>query len=274
MNGVRVIELPLDLIDDTDRLRPVDPAYALLLAESIEQQGLRTPVHVTEADPDGRHRLIAGAHRLEAIRLLARKTIPALIVGVDELQARLLEIDENLIRRELTALERATFLAERKAVHEALTGRHHGGDRKSQQFQAQNQKDKLSGISRRFTEEIAERCGLSPRDITRAIARYAGLADDVRARLHGTWIADNGVALDALRRLRAEQQRAVLAALATDKGVGRDLRGAIARVTGRELPSPPDEFDRFVNLWRRMDGGTRERVRKFVNREPRQEGEP
>lgn len=255
----RVVDLPLDLIDDSERLRPVDEAYALLIAESIEQRGLDTPVHVSAPDTRGKHRLIAGAHRKRAMELLGRRTIPALVVDADALQARLIEVDENLMRRELNPLERGGFLAERRRLHQELHGEGRGGDRKSVRYQS----DILSSWSPRFTEDAARRTGLSPREVQRSIARYSGLPEDVRATVARMWIAGSTVALDALRRLPADTQRVVVAEVQARGST--DLTDAIARATGRERAAPPSDFDRFLALWRRMDRRTQARVRRHVN---------
>lgn len=115
-----VLSIPLDLIDVGERLRAVDRDYVSLIAESLAERGLDTPIIVTAAGADGRHALIAGGHRVAAASLAGWTEIPAKVVEADELQARLIEIDENLIRRELSALDRAVFLAERKRIYEAM----------------------------------------------------------------------------------------------------------------------------------------------------------
>jgi len=62
------------------RRRTLDAAKVEALAESIIEDGLKIPIHVRR-DKD-RYVLIAGFHRLEAMRALGEATIEALIVGV------------------------------------------------------------------------------------------------------------------------------------------------------------------------------------------------
>jgi ParB family transcriptional regulator, chromosome partitioning protein len=117
VSGPSEFELEIAAIDIFDRLRPVDPSVVQAIAASITETAQLNAITVRAADAAGnRARLVAGAHRLAAMVLLGRDTIRARWITADDEAARLLEIDENLIRAELTALDRAYFLAERKAV--------------------------------------------------------------------------------------------------------------------------------------------------------------
>jgi len=107
--------IPVDQIHVEDRLRSVNPDHAALIAESFRANGQMTPIEVRR-DEAGKFVLVAGAHRLAAARLAEMDQIAASIIDADADQARLREIDENLCRRDLTELDRAAFLAERKVV--------------------------------------------------------------------------------------------------------------------------------------------------------------
>ncbi|MFN7308325.1 MAG: ParB/RepB/Spo0J family partition protein, partial [Acetobacteraceae bacterium] len=166
--------IPVDHILVEDRLRTVNPDHAALIAESFRANGQMTPIEVRRNDA-GEFVLVAGAHRLAAARLAEMDQIAASIIDADEDQARLREIDENLCRRDLTELDRATFLAERKAVwirlnpETAVVGR-------------KKLKTNLSLIPT-FAQDAAERLGLSARSVDRAIRRTVLIADDVKAML-------------------------------------------------------------------------------------------
>ena len=67
--------------------------------------------------PDGT--LVVGNHRVAAARMLGWTTIRATIKDLDELDAELAEIDENLRRTELTVLEQADHLLRREQILEA-----------------------------------------------------------------------------------------------------------------------------------------------------------
>ena len=112
----------LDEIVVGHRLRAgVNQEAVSRLVDSIERVGLRTPIsvrHVEEwTDPDtgeqvsGALELVAGRHRLEALRRLGATTAPVVMVQ-DETEARLWEISENLHRAELSPVERAEHIDE------------------------------------------------------------------------------------------------------------------------------------------------------------------
>lgn len=55
-------------------------------------------------------KLVVGGHRLHGADILGWDEIPAILIEATDDEARQIEIDENLARKELTALERAEFL--------------------------------------------------------------------------------------------------------------------------------------------------------------------
>ena len=63
------------------------------LARSIAAVGLMNPITVTQDNT-----LIAGLHRLEAVKLLGWTGIECTVSDADGLQAELAEIDENFVR--------------------------------------------------------------------------------------------------------------------------------------------------------------------------------
>jgi ParB-like chromosome segregation protein Spo0J len=107
--GDRPMMLALDEIDVGVR-RPVDHDAVSRLAKSIKDIGLQYPISVLANA--GRFRLVAGRHRLEAFRALNEETIPANVVKMDDRDARMWEIAENLHRAELTVAQRAEQIAE------------------------------------------------------------------------------------------------------------------------------------------------------------------
>ncbi|NVN45166.1 ParB N-terminal domain-containing protein, partial [Asaia siamensis] len=206
---MNVQEIAIELIDMGDRLRSIDTDYVSFLAASIEEHGLRQPIELRKIGRSGKYALISGGHRLNAAISLGHEAIMACVVVANDLQAQLLEIDENLFRRELSPLDRATFLARRKEVYETLHPEtKHGGDRKSS-----DRMDKLGHLIPSFSEVTAEKLGVSERTVRRAVLLFQGIAPDVRHQIAHTWLADSGSQLDALAKLTPDLQRKVLAAI-------------------------------------------------------------
>ena len=80
------------------------------LAESIKENGLQFPIVVQPRGRDGIHyRLLAGHRRFKAVTTFLKwKTIPATIRhDLTEHQARILNLTENLERKDLNMLEEA-----------------------------------------------------------------------------------------------------------------------------------------------------------------------
>ena len=148
--------LPPASIDIVDRLRPVDYDFVAVIAASMEQRGQDQPIIVRLVE--GRHRLVAGAHRHAAALALEWQTIRCELQDLDDDQARLCEIDENLARRELAPLDRSIFLTQRKQTWDRLhPDAGDGGDRRSEVFRSHRVR------SDRFSRQAADKTGLSER---------------------------------------------------------------------------------------------------------------
>lgn len=258
--------LPIRLadIDRSSRLRPVDHAQAMLIAASMAESGLRTPIEVRAAPKKSAqpYVLVIGGHRCEAAAILGWETIDAIVLDLTADEARLREIDENLYRAELNALDQAVFLAERKAIYERLHPEtKHGGDRKSDQVAI------FGNLIPRFTEEVQDRLGLSERSVYRILQR-ARIADDVRASLAGTKIARSGSELDALARLEPAQQRAVVGRILADPARAPTVSAALAALDGarREAPKPAADlqYEALLKAWKAAGSAARERFAAYL----------
>lgn len=231
----RVLSVALADIRVADRLRTPDQDWVALLAVSMEARGLQTPLLVGKSGD--KFKLVAGAHRLAAAKKLGWEKIDAIVVEGDKLALRLVEIDENLIRRELSELDRSAFLAERKAIYEELHPEtRKGGDHTSEA-------SKATSLSLCFTAEVAEKLGVSERNIQRSIARHRRLDPEVREQIRSTWIADNGVNLDALVRLPPAEQKRVVKLLLRDKDPLPSVGAALKQLRGTK---DEDEGDKVL----------------------------
>ncbi len=83
------------------------------LAASILRDGQIAPIVVRRNGKNGNYQNIAGGRRLEAIRKYTDiKVILALIIDVDDLQARRISAAENLQREDLSAIETIEAIVE------------------------------------------------------------------------------------------------------------------------------------------------------------------
>lgn len=108
----------LDLICQGDRYRDVNETKVQEIAKSIEQQGLLQNIGVKPCDCSiiaGPHyRLLFGAHRVAAVLRLDWDTLEARVFPLELLEenARLIELEENSVRNDLTQAQRKAYAAE------------------------------------------------------------------------------------------------------------------------------------------------------------------
>ena len=243
-----IVTVALADIAVADRLRVVDEDWAQAIAASIEAHGLMEPLVVRPAKggKPAPFLLVAGAHRHRALQILGIETAEAKVVEMSPAEARLAEIDENLMRREVDALDRAIFLAERKRVYEELHPETRVGENQHTRVRHDGEP-----IAARFTDEVCEKIGLSERTVQRAVELIGHLAPAAVALLRGTPLASNGAQLAALSRWTPEEQEA-LAELLAD---GRAANVAQARRVhaGRPDPAPEAPVDlqtrKLLSAW-------------------------
>lgn len=89
------------------------------LAESIDTIGLLNPIIISEKNV-----LIAGERRFKAYQLLKKETIPAIIMNVDTLTEKIIEITENLEREDFNWHEKVIAT---KNLHEAYFAKYGKG---------------------------------------------------------------------------------------------------------------------------------------------------
>lgn len=265
--------LPVSLIVVGRRLRPVDPVAVQNLQVAIQENNFFGAILVrpiTGEEGEQRFELVAGAHRLAAMRGLGRPTIPAVVRPMSDDEARQIEIDENLVRRGLTPLERAEMVAERFSVW---------ARRFPERVEAQGAKPKRGRPSNAakfaelqggvpatmgFTAETAADVGLSKRTVEAAWTTVSGLPADLRARLHGTWLAKNE---GALRQLAAKPDREVQSK-AVDlllAGNTRSVADALTLASGGKPTTPvrtpvDDTLKAFKALWGKASPAAREAI--------------
>ncbi len=259
-----LMSLPLDAIEVPERLRSVSADHAGMLAADIRLRGLLQPVVVRGPLSGGRWVLLAGAHRLEAARLLGWAEIPAVAADVANGggAAELVEIAENLFRNDLSALERAVYVVRYRAAWEVKHGRKgRGGDRRSAAFRGDaDQTDNMSPLKSEeqefldraglsgFAEHVADRLGLTERTIYRAQGLIRGLHPELVKRLMGTAVADNQALLIRVSRVPVEDQAGAVASI----DAGTPVEDAVAALFPLPEVDENKPYLRAAAGWARM----------------------
>jgi ParB family chromosome partitioning protein len=108
-----------------------------------------------------------------------------------------MEIDENLMRAELTVLERAELLARRKEIYEELHPETRWGYISLQNLKPFRNTEKcnlhLSGKTDKnkgFVREVAEKTGLDESTIKREIQIATNISDEVKDMIRNTELAN------------------------------------------------------------------------------------
>lgn len=196
--------IALDDIEIGERRRPVDGAHVTHLAASLREIGLQTPITVM-ARRDGdewRYILVAGRHRMEALRSNGEGGTDCFVLPDDQDAADLWEIDENFARSELSDAQRAEHHVRREEIlvrrgevvaNAASAGR-------------PGKSDNLS----KYSAKAAADLGVDERTVRRDLARGKKIAPDVLADVAGTEL-DKGVVLDELAATPRDEQRDKLA---------------------------------------------------------------
>jgi len=173
------------------------------LAESIKKLTLLNPITINKDMT-----LIAGYHRLLACKKLGRNQISAIIIDVDEITAELVEIDENIIRKDLTALERAEQLKRRKELYEQLNPECSADYIKTQNLPKRN--NFALAETKSFTEDAAQKTGKSQRSIQQDIQIASNISGEVKQEIKGTGLEDKKTALLKIAKAPVEKQSEVV----------------------------------------------------------------
>jgi len=197
-------EIPVSRVFQRKDARKIDEAAVRRLVDSIGELGIINPLRVrpvvrmVNGIEGEAFETIAGNHRLKAAIKAGLETVPCIVVDDDDLRAELAMIDENLMRAELTAADRAAQTARRKAIFEELHPEtRHGGNYQSGQFGHTGQPA--------FVEATASAIGKAERTVRRDAERGEKISEQAIALIRGTRL-DKGEELDKLKKVAADKQ--------------------------------------------------------------------
>ena len=183
--------------------RSVDEVNVRELADSIREVGLLNPITVT---PD--NRLVAGAHRLEACRLLGWTEIECTRLEGSGLLLQLAEIDENLIRNELDPISIGELAIKRDEILELLGQRATFG-------QGRPSKNGETVSPLKTTESIAKEIGIGERTLQHNKQLARNLVPEAKDVVRSSEITKR----DALKiaRMTPERQTEIATRIKTGK---------------------------------------------------------
>lgn len=192
--------IPVELIENGQRLRELSEATVAALVNSIGDVGLLNPITVyprklfrggNQIDGYG---LVAGLHRKTACERLGLVEIEANVLELSDLQCQIAECDENLCAPQLTPSDRARFTKRRKEAYEALHPETKYGS---------NQHTRPSGAALSFVEDQAAATGAAERTVRLDAERGEKIADAALVLVKGSKL-DTGSYLNKLKAVDGE----------------------------------------------------------------------
>ena len=189
-------------MDVPRRLRSLEPDKIKRLAGSIDALGLQQPITVW-SEAEDHLELVAGAHRLAAVISLGWDWIDCIFAdGMTDIDRQIWEIDENLMRADLSPTEIAEHLAKREGLwkaRETQVGKLCPPEKPVGNKSPPKQK-------KGFAADTAKKTGVSKRAINLATSRAKAIPEDVRDQIKGTKL-DTGTYLDWLKGMDPDDQR-------------------------------------------------------------------
>ncbi|UGY28869.1 ParB/RepB/Spo0J family partition protein [Bradyrhizobium septentrionale] len=174
----------------------LDQRLAQEIAESLQIQKVLSPIIVRkvtvtkQGEQKSKIVLVAGAHRVEAAKLLGQDSIDCIFVDADDEQAQLIRIGENLWRKHLPVLKRSEDLVEWMEL--ASTYMNYSG-----QLVRKNKRGRPSGsiaLAAKLLPPIGRTIEARKKVVDRAI-KIAGLAPEVKKAVKAAKLDNNQKAL-------------------------------------------------------------------------------
>lgn len=238
------MQVPIGKIQIKEGRRSLDADHVKELADSIRELGLLNPLTI-----DRDYVLIAGLHRLEAVKALGWEDVECTVSSLEGLAAELAEIDENIVRSDISTLEYGEILLRRKEIYETLHPETKEGIAQAISMNrtlGNNVSDKMSVTSKSFVQDTAEKLGVVPRTIERQIQTAKNLTPETKEIIKKS---DQKISKEAalkLSRLGPEQQKEAAALLAAKEI--RTVDEYTAKVKGAqeaEIPAQSNLPDRL-----------------------------
>jgi ParB family chromosome partitioning protein len=216
--------------------RQLVPEMVDQLAASLDAIGLLQPIIVRPGEGTLWY-LVAGHHRLSAAKKLGWGLIPAIVVSVSDIDAKMAEIAENLHRAELTSLERAEQINEWRELAKV---RKDSAPSNHQPTETGNR-------------ETARELGIDEKAVRNA-SKIASIIPEAKEAAREAGINDNQSKLLKVAAEAPEKQVATVHELATQKApegiekIAAKIKTAIATLVEMNKAFPGENEDRWTPL--------------------------
>ncbi|MEN6337077.1 MAG: DNA modification methylase, partial [Phycisphaerales bacterium] len=209
-----------------DNARGHDDDSVAEMAQSLQELGQLAPILIT---PVG---LRDGALRLAAAKLLGWDEIDVKLIDLGDLRNELAGIDANLIRVELSDLDRGWALLRRQEIYELLYPETKYGT--PERMRKVRRGEAVSSYQPCFTSDAAAKMGCEPRTVQKWVQTAKGLAD-VRDLLRKSSSPLKQGDLEKLSRCPEDEKRQIAVKLASGELT------AVPKDAGRRQSwTPPD----------------------------------
>lgn len=124
--------------------------------------------------------------------MLGWTEIVCIVLDLDGMQAQLVEIDENFVRCNLSAIEHGDLLLRRKEIYEALhpetrNGGYRRGERNEKDVEFnRTSKCRSDKSAKSFTEDTAEKLGIGRRTVERQVQMAKNLTEEAKKLIRDT----------------------------------------------------------------------------------------
>ncbi len=216
------------------RRRAIDDAKVVEIAQSIEKIGLINSITIKP-----NRELIAGLHRLKACQLLGRAEIDANIIDLDELDTKLVQIDENLTRAELHYIEKGELFKTRKEIYERKYPETKKGMAQARGMNKALGYNVSAESAPTFNEDTAKKLNISKR----AVQELIYISENLDAEVKQMVMAANLKKCDALDLIRLSKGDSEIQKAAIGKVAARICKTIAQAIKAGKKPEPvPDKL--------------------------------
>ena len=267
---MRITTLHLNILIIPPGLRALNEDAVVGLMKSFQEIGMQTPVTYYYNDDDDAV-LVAGKHRVEAAKRLDWASVEGIEMDVGDTR-ELWAIDENLMRADLTELERTEHIARRKQFLDAK-------EKVKEEVKEEVKKTSVSntatsfgsikkgrGQPKGFDRTMADQMGVSSEKVRKSRIRGEKIIRKVKEQIKDMPVARSGVELDALATMKPHQQLEAVHQVKT--GVAKDFLEAKTQMTKQTTTGKLDtievEFGHLKRVWHRAGITARKKFMKWA----------